>query len=255
MDPDQQFDAQNLARAEAILLAHEVAREYFQGELYDRQNNRLQGMTIERQAGDQLDLDETTVGRLFMIPDGSMVWALKVGENADARAGLDVQSTNPFLAEDETNSVIAFRDEAGPAMWLDALYIRRLMLAHNAPERMATVSFGLMAITAYRLGFQRISLFAAGRGPLEPNDPDTYIGYDVWPKFGFDAPVIPAELNRFPMPQLDSACTVQDVIAAAPEWWSMHGTGRRMQFDLTAGSRSWSVLLNYLYEALQEQQP
>lgn len=107
-----------------------------------------------------LDLDEATVGRLFMIPDGSIVWALKVGENADTPAGLDVQSTNPFLAEDETNSVIAFRDEIGPAMWLDALYIRRL-----------------------------------------------------------------------------------------------NGTGRRMQFDLTAGSRSWIILLNYLYEALQEQKP
>ncbi|MBV6325412.1 hypothetical protein [Duganella violaceipulchra] len=255
MHPDQQFDDQNLMRAEAILLAHEVARDYFQGELYDRHNNRLQGMTLERQAGDVLDLDEVTVGRLFMIPDGSIVWALKVGENADAPAGLDIQSSNPFLAEDETNSVIAFRDEIGPAMWLDALYIRRLMLTHNAPERLATVSFGLMAITAYRLGFQHISLFAAGMGPLEPNDPDSFIGYDVWPKFGFDAPVIPAELNRFPIRELDSAHTVQEVIAAAPGWWAAHGTGRRMQFDLTAGSRSWNVLLNYLYEALQEQQP
>lgn len=50
MNPGQQFDDQNLMRAEAILLAHEVARDYFQGELYDRHNNRLQGMTLERQA-------------------------------------------------------------------------------------------------------------------------------------------------------------------------------------------------------------
>ncbi|WP_070269411.1 hypothetical protein [Duganella sp. HH101] len=55
MNPDQQFDDQNLARAEAILLAHEVARDYFQGELYDRQNNRLQGLTLERHDGDVLD--------------------------------------------------------------------------------------------------------------------------------------------------------------------------------------------------------
>lgn len=252
MEPDQQFDDQNLARAEAILLAHEIAREYFQGELYDRRNNRLVGITLERQTGDVLDLDEATVGRLFMIPDGSVVWALKVGENADAPAGLDVQSTNPYLAEGEENSVIAFRDEAGPAMWIEALHIRRIMLAADAPERLATVSFGLMAITAYRLGFQRISLFAAGNGPLEPGDPDAFIGYDVWPKFGFDAIVTPAELNRSPSMALVHARTVQDVVAAAPEWWTVYGTGRTMDFDLTAGSRSWSILLNYLYEALTE---
>ncbi|WP_332855279.1 hypothetical protein [Duganella sp. S19_KUP01_CR8] len=250
MNPDQQFDDQNLARVEAILLAHEVARDYFQGELYDRYNNRLQGLTLERQAGDVLDLDEAAVGRLFMIPDGSVVWALKVDEDADAPAGLDVRSTNPFIAEDETNSVIAFRDETGPVMWLDALYVHRLMLVQNAPERLATVSFGLMAITAYRLGFQRISLFAAGHGPLQPDNPDAFVGYDVWPKFGFDAPVAPAELNRFPMLELAHALTVQDVITVAPDWWSMHGTGRQMDFDLTAGSRSWRILLNYLYDVL-----
>lgn len=140
-------------------------------------------------------------------------------------------------------------------MWVNALYIRRFMLAPEAPERLATVSFGLMAIAAYRLGFGRIRLFAAGAGPLNPYDPDHFIGYDVWPKFGFDAPVSPVELNRFPMRELINAGTVQNVIAGAPRWWTAHGTGRTMDFDLTAGSRSWSILLNYLYEALLEDSP
>jgi hypothetical protein len=255
MDPDTHFNDENLKQAEAILLGHEIAREYFQGELYDRDNNRLVGMTLERQDGDVLELDEITTGRLFMIPDGSIVWALEVGENHDAPAGLDVQSTSPFLAEDEQNSVIAFRDETGPAMWVEALHVRRLMLANDAPERLGTVAFGLMAVTAYRLGFGHISLFAAGHGPLEPEDPDAFVGYDVWPKFGFDAPVAPAELNRSPAPGIAASRSVQDVIAVDPHWWTEHGTGRTMHFDLAAGSRSWSILLNYLYEALMENQP
>lgn len=252
MNPSQEFDDENVAPAEIILLAHEIAREYFQGELYDRNNRRLRGMTLDQRDGSLLELDEQTVGRLFMIPDGSVVWALEVGENEEAPAGLDVQSTNPFLAEDEQNSVIVYRNETGPAMWVNALYIRRLVLAQDAPERLGTVAFGLMAVNAYRLGFGHINLFAAGHGPLPQEDPDVYVGYDVWPKLGFDASVTTVELNRYPLPEQANVRTVQDVIAVAPQWWTAHGTGRTMGFDLTPGSRSWSILLNYLYEALVE---
>jgi hypothetical protein len=252
MNPDQDFDDQNLGPIEQMLVAHEVVQNYFQGELYDVDNNRLNGIELERETGEVLDLDATETGRLFMIPDGSTVWALKVGEEADAPAGLNVQSNTPFVAEDETNSVIAFRDDAGPAIRVDALYIGRLMLADDAPARLATVSFGLMAITAYRLGFKRISLFAAGRGPLAPDDPDAFVGYDVWPKFGFDAPIDPVELNRFQMPELANVRTVQEFIAIAPQLWTHRGIGRTMDFDLTPRSRSWSILLNYLFEALTE---
>ncbi len=44
MRPDQQFDDDNLLQAEQILLGHEVAQAYFQGELYDRNDNRLLGI-------------------------------------------------------------------------------------------------------------------------------------------------------------------------------------------------------------------
>ena len=60
-------------------------------------------------------------------------------------------------AEDEKTSVIAYEDDEGTSLRVDALYIRRLVLADDAPERLATVAFGLMAISAYRLGFDSIS--------------------------------------------------------------------------------------------------
>lgn len=252
MTPDPQFDSDNLARAEAILLDDEIGRRYFQGELYDRDGKRLIDMTLRRHGGTPLKLDEKTIGRLFMIPDGSIVRAREIGEKADAPAGWAVQSSNILLATDEQSNVIAFHDTFNVAMCIEALHVQRFILANYAPEHLGTVAFGLMAINAYRLGFAYITLFAAGRGPLKPREIDTFVGFNVWPKFGFDAPVTSVELNRCFLAELNGAQTVQDVIAVAPHWWSAYGTGRTMRFDLTAKSRNWAILLHYLYEALVE---
>jgi hypothetical protein len=251
MNPNDPFDRDNLSATETLLTEHEIAREFFQGELYQRDGiSRLGGITIEQPGGATIDLDESETGRLFMIPDGSIVWALTLWEQDEAPAGLDVMSNSPFMDEDENTSVIAFRDAEGTSLYVDALHIRRLMLAGDAPERLATVAFGLMAITAYRLGFDHISLFAAGNGPIDPDDPEGFVGFAVWPKFGFDALLEPAELNAAPSEAVRACRTVQEVIAADPDWWNVHGRGRDMRFDLSADSLSWTILLNYLYQSL-----
>lgn len=255
MNPNDSFDRDNLIRAEILLTEHEIAREFFQGELYQRDGiTRLGGIEIRQPGSATIDLDEYETGRLFMIPDGSTVWARIVREQGEAPAGLDVMSNSLFMHEDENTSVIAFRDEEGAALHVDALYIRRLMLAGDAPDRLATVAFGLMAISAYRLGFDHISLFAAGNGPIDQDDPEGIVGFAVWPKFGFDAPLEPAEINMAPSEALRACQTVQEVIAVDAEWWSGHGRGRDMHFDLSADSRSWAILLNYLYQSLPMQE-
>ncbi len=250
MNPRDSFDRDNLIAAETLLTEQAIARDYFQGELYRRDGARLTGITIEQADGATLDLDEAETGKLFMIPDGSLVWARAVREHGAAPAGLDVMANNPLMAEDEYTSVIAYKDDEGTSLRVDALYIRRLMLAGDAPDRLATVSFGLMAVSAYRLGFHRITLFAAGNGPIDPDDRDGLVGFAVWPKFGFDAPLDPAELNAAPSEALRACTTLQDVFAEDPDWWNANGRGRDMHFDLSAGSRSWTILLNYLYQAL-----
>lgn len=234
MNPNDPFDRDSLSRAESLLTEHEIVRDYFQGVLYQRDGSRLGGITIEQLDGPTLDLDEAETGRLFMIPDDSIVWALSVSEDGEAPAGLDVMSNNPFMAEDENTSVIAYMDAEGASLRVDALFIRRLMLAGDAPDRLATVSFGLMAISAYRLGFKHIALFAAGNGPIDPDDRDEFVGFAIWPKFGFDASLDPAELNRAPTKSLRACKTVQEVIAVDRHWWNMHGGGRDMRFDLSA---------------------
>jgi hypothetical protein len=137
---------------------------------------------------------------------------------------------------------------------LDALYLSRVMLAVDAPERFCTVAFGLQACTAFRLGFAEITLFAGGRGLGQVElDADDLIGYQVWPKFGFDAPLQAADLNRDA--RFANCLSVQDVVERDPLWWTANGRGIEMRFDLCPGSRSWRVLLNYLYSVFPEELP
>ena len=237
MPTDPTFDRDNLARIEVMLRAHPIATNFFRGQLFDRYLQPLEELKIELRNGKAFMLSATEIGRLFMIPDDSVVTALRVQARGDAPAGLDVQSKSPYLLQGESNSVIIFASEAGAGIWMTGLHISRMMLSAYAPERLATVAFGLMAIDAYRLGFQHINLFAAGHGPLDEKDDDALIGYAIWPKFGFDAAVLPVELHRFPDARLKHARSVQDVLAAAPEWWEQHGSARTMMFDLTSHSQ------------------
>lgn len=252
MTSDVRCDEQDIQKIEALLLAHDIARNYFRGELYDWMGNSFDGVLLELKGGSPVKLDAEITARLFMIPDKSTVWALKVNEHGNAPAGMNIYSTNPIIPDDEQNSITVFRLEKTPGDWCDALFIGRTMLRTDAPSRFGTVAFGLMAVTAYRLGFDQIGLYAAGRGPLRPADPDAYIGYFVWPKFGFDAPVDVAEMSRHPAHSMHGLRTVQDVIACAPEWWTDHGSARHMQFDLRPHSRSWSILINYLWTTLTD---
>ncbi|MET0265197.1 MAG: hypothetical protein ABW202_06245 [Duganella sp.] len=249
------FNVRSLMRLEAMLLTHPIAQAYFQGRLYDGYGKPLTELNIHHTEGPPLRLDAATTGRLCMIPDGSMVTATRIDDLSDAPAGVDIHYSNVFIQNGQHNSVVVYRSQSGPAMWIDAVYIRNIMLAPQAPARVTSIAFGLMAIAAYRLGFQHISLLAAGSGPLHETSEDDFIGYAIWPRFGFDAEVARVELDRFPHRTLTGAATVQDVRKNAPGWWEEHGSGRTMFFQLAANSRSWSILLNYLYTALMEDVP
>lgn len=247
---EPRFDEHNLRKIEAVLLGHPIARNYFQGELYDRAGRRSDGFTLERHDGKTLELTETQSARLFMIPDGSAAWALRVNEHGNAPPGMNVRFVNSFVTDGEQNSVIAFRSEQTPGVWSDALHIGSMMLSPDAPRRFCTVAFGLMAVAAYRFGFSHIQVYGAGNGPLQPHDPDALIGYWVWPKLGFDAPVHAVEMIRHPDTAMHGLRTLQEVLARSPQWWQTYGSARPMQFDLRANSPSWSILLNYIWKTV-----
>lgn len=110
---------------------------------------------------------------------------------------------------------------------------------------LGSVSFALSAIAAYKLGFTSITLIAAGGKQFNKR----HVGYKVWPRFGFDAPVDATDVLedlRF-----SSYTCVQEVIANDEALWEEHGSQRMMQFDLSAGSASWRKLLPYVAQKLQ----
>lgn len=225
----------------------------FTGELYQLSGERFTGLSLEGFSDDPMWLDATSVGRLFMAPDESTVAALTVPEGDDGTpAGVKMVSDNAFVQQDAPVTIVAYQDEGGPRVRIDSLHLVRVMLNEQAPARFCTVAFGLMACAAYRHGFTKISLFAGGNGPppvgLEAGD---LIGYFVWPKFGFDAVLLPVDLNRAPE-HIRNCTSVLGVVSADPAWWEAHGRGREMYFDLASGSASWTVLLNYLYTVLME---
>ena len=163
MMTDLRFDEDTVRKIESILLDHDIARSYFHGELYDRLGNTFSGFSLELQSGRMVELDAKKSAYLFMIPDGSTVWVRRVNEHGNAPAGMNIHFTNSFVVEGEESSVIAFSADTTPGVWNDALHINRMMLRADAPARLGTVGFGMMAVTAYRLGFTQIQLYAAGR--------------------------------------------------------------------------------------------
>lgn len=262
MTPEQaEYFTTNVEPLERMLTKLELG-ELFTGILYQPKNqpfvavNLVEpfvGVNLVGFGDGTLQLSAMEVGRLFMAPDDSLVVVKRLQEQSDGTpAGIHVFSDNDFVQEGELVDIVAYQDDDGTGIRVDALRLSKVLLAPEAPARLCTVAFGLMACTAYRLGFREITLYAAGNGSSgRVSNDDATVGYFVWPKFGFDAPLDPVDLNS--APHLAQCSSVQDVVAADAAWWNARGRGREMTFDLTPSSRSWNVLLHYLYDVFAEE--
>lgn len=125
-------------------------------------------------------------------------------------------------------------------MHIDHYYLKE----HQTPPNLSTLAFTLCAITAHLAGMSRITLVAADGQCNHAR----YVGAKVWPKLGFDAPLVSGE--TIDTPHLDGCKTVQDVITKDAAWWALHGTQRWMAFDLGANSISWKKLIPYVERKL-----
>ncbi|WP_194713291.1 hypothetical protein [Noviherbaspirillum soli] len=254
MSIDTDFFEASIFPFETFLLEHELGELFTKGTLYDRGGNPVGGLELPQFGANGLSLTPVDVGRLFMAPDLSKVSINVLAEHDDgAPMGVNVSSDNPFVQPGRPVTVIAYQTDVGAGVRLDNLYLKEMILKPkpDSPDRFGTVAFGLMAATAFRHGFHEISLFAAGRGPIAPDDPDEMVGYFVWPKFGFDAELLPIDLQNNPL--LQYCRSVQDVLLIDPAWWERFGSGREMVFDLRANSTSWNILLNYVFDRLSEE--
>lgn len=120
------------------------------------------------------------------------------------------------------------------------------MLTGDAPEGIGRTSFIRQVITARELGFRFIRTYAAG----SIDDPDGFIGYSVWAKFGFNAALKPNEIESLPPEYNDCKDLNSLMLLGGEEWWIQNGSGRDMIFFLSddEGELSLAVLRNYLLE-------
>ncbi|UTY56823.1 hypothetical protein [Massilia sp. erpn] len=173
-----EFWEQNVARLEAQLLSQPLGR-LFTGKLYLNKNTPFPGLDLSSARNAGLHLSPAEVGRLCMAPDESTIRIRRLREQHDGTpAGVHIISANKFLQQGERLIVVAYTDAEGVAIRLNALHLARVMLDDHAPARFGTVAFGLMACAAYRFGFSKITLFAAGRGKGSCTfGPEDQIGY------------------------------------------------------------------------------
>lgn len=196
-----------------------------------------------------LDLDVAQAAALFFLLNHSRVDLRQVDAGDDGvPPGLYFYSMNRWIQQGHWNSVGIYTTADGHGVYLNS-FLDHIFFRDepDVPDRLATAGFVLLAVAAYRLGFRKISLLAAGGAPRFWADWAIagMVGYHVWPKFGFDAPVEADEVAG--VPGLENCRTVQAVVGIDPVWWEEEGgNGRVMEFDLAPGSASWSVLINYV---------
>lgn len=190
---------------------------------------------------------------LFSIFDGSRVHqqAAKVAVQ-DAPPGLYFTVINNHVIQSPyKNRLGIYADQSGEAdIFIDGLHVDHYYLnGHKAPPTLGSIAFALCAITAHLTGLSKVSLVAAGGRGFDSQ----YVGYKVWPKLGFDAPLEPGEFAH--VPHLAHCGTVQQVLDIDPLWWENHGSQRLMTFDLAAHSTSWQKLLPYVGSKLSHGSP
>ena len=114
----------------------------------------------------------------------------------------------------------------------------------NVPDQLEAFPVEERSHELWELGVDELSgrnIEAAGRA----GDPH-WVGYKVWPKFGYDGPISPGIRSRLPQ-QFQSARRVSDLYKTAEgrAAWAQHGGWTNMTLDLTSGSLGFRVFTEY----------
>lgn len=248
------FYRTDLALLHRQILANDMVGTYLSGS-----GIRFDGIQLE--PADRFDLpfgdlslSALEFSHLFSVFNGSRVHlqAEKYQGPDDAPPGLYFTVINYKLIQSQhKNKTGLITEEVGTTgLFIDALHIDHFFLnERKSPPRLGTLAFALCAITAHLAGLSHVSLVAAGGQGFSRR----HIGFKVWPKLGFDAPLLPGETEG--THHLAACQTVQDVRTADPAWWDAHGSQRLMTFDLGAHSSSWQKLVPYVFEKLSSGNP
>lgn len=187
-----------------------------------------------------------TFARLFLLANGAQCSVeIESQQTVDkAPPGLYVKSQHDWI--ESYNRVGIYKVETGDDE-LTGVFIDNVFFVKDAPAQLGTLSFAYLALAAYEMGYHEITLLAGGGAGTNAAgwDPPGMVGYKVWPKFGFDAPLEEGETSQ--VASLSNCKTVREVRQQDLDWWeNVGGDGRVMRFDLTPASDAWQTLLNYI---------
>lgn len=238
------FYRTDLAALHRQLLRHPITHNYLSGTAI-----RFDGKVLV--AADTFNLpfcslSTLELAHLFSIFNGSRVHVqAQHSHGADeAPPGLyvNVINTTVISGPHKNRSGIFVEETETIGLFIDGLHIDHFFLNEKVtPPMLGTIAFTLCAITAHMSGLKTISLIAAGGKGFNRR----HIGFKVWPKLGFNADLLPGEVDG--IAHLQDCRTVQDLVRRDPGWWDTNGSQRLMRFDLNpVPGTSWQKLLPYV---------
>lgn len=182
-----------------------------------------------------LSLSHDEIGGLVGALDGSTITVSDWGD------GIIFDIRHPLVAKQRR---ILDSD------WRGRLYIHNdhFRTTGTAPKGTGLKSFATEVFHAQKFGVEYIDTYAAGNYQLsQRSGSDHWIGYYVWPRFGYNAALDQADWAKFP-PTFRGIPDLNELFDQPNGWfvWKYHGTAREMLFDLDPASRSTAMLKGYL---------
>lgn len=112
----------------------------------------------------------------------------------------------------------------------------------DSPKKIGLVSLAREIYQAKKFNFAYIRTFASGKKG------DENIGFYVWARFGFNAPLTTKEKAKLP-DFLKTANDLNDIFLLGGKfWWWQNGTGRDMIFELDESKKAYQIWQAYLQE-------
>lgn len=233
----------HLAPLHQQLLTHPITQHYLSGSgIRYNGANLIDANTFDFPFGTFSTLE---LAHLFSIFNGSRVHmqAQNFDGPDDAPPGMyfTVVNTKLLQGPHKNKSGIFVEETETAGLHIDGLHIDHFFLNKKVtPPMLGTIAFALCAITAHLAGLQTISLIAAGGKGFDRR----HAGYTFWPKLGFNAALVPGEIDG--VAHLQGCRTVQEVCQRDLAWWETNGSQRLMTFDLdSAPGTAWQKLVLY----------
>lgn len=194
--------------------------------------------------GEDVAVTEGDLAILSMAPNGATLeLTISKGKHYGQPPGFHLTVHHDAIGPGHANNVVWYETVDGRhGLYVDHIFFDNP--SFSKPRHFGTIAAARMIFTAYRLGFDELTLLAGGSKKFADRWTWPMNGYRFWPSLGFNAPVHPTEIQG--IPKLQQCVTVLDIKEVSPEWWRDCGDGRDMQFDLTKGSVSWEVLFQTL---------